>query len=156
MFITKLVCNFLQNLFLKQIFFQENVFFHFFLDQVSLEEVDRLANLPNSVVISCYMKLNLEYLVEALWGHLNMVRIYTKKPGCPPDFSDPIILRNGANVKHVCHTIHRTLPDVFKYALVWVNTKKLFLYQKTQINSISIFHFVSFIFFFFSGDEHEI
>ena len=66
------------------------------------------------------MKLNLEYLVEALWGHLNMVRIYTKKPGCPPDFSDPIILRNGANVKHVCHTIHRTLPDVFKYALVWV------------------------------------
>ena len=82
------------------------------------------------------MKLNLEYLVEALWGHLNMVRIYTKKPGCPPDFSDPIILRNGANVKHVCHTIHRTLPDVFKYALVWVNTKKLFLYQKTQINRI--------------------
>ena len=73
------------------------------------------------------MKLNLEYLVEALWGHLNMVRIYTKKPGCPPDFSDPIILRNGANVKHVCHTIHRTLPDVFKYALVWVNTKKLFI-----------------------------
>ena len=93
------------------------------------------------------MKLNLEYLVEALWGHLNMVRIYTKKPGCPPDFSDPIILRNGANVKHVCHTIHRTLPDVFKYALVWVNTKKLFLYQKTQINSISI----SFCLFYFRG-----
>ena len=94
------------------------------------------------------MKLNLEYLVEALWGHLNMVRIYTKKPGCPPDFSDPIILRNGANVKHVCHTIHRTLPDVFKYALVWVNTKKLFLYRKTQINSISI----SFcLFYFFQG-----
>jgi len=94
------------------------------IDQVSLEEVDRLANLPNSVVISCYMKLNLEYLVEALWGHLNMVRIYTKKPGCPPDFSDPIILRNGANVKHVCHTIHRTLPDVFKYALVWGTSTK--------------------------------
>lgn len=94
------------------------------IDQVSLEEVDRLANLPNSVVISCYMKLNLEYLVEALWTHLNMVRIYTKKPGCPPDFSDPIILRNGANVKHVCHTIHRTLPDVFKYALVWGTSTK--------------------------------
>ena len=29
------------------------------IDQVSLEEVDRLANLPYSVVISCYMKLNL-------------------------------------------------------------------------------------------------
>ena len=91
------------------------------------------------------MKLNLEYLVEALWGHLNMVRIYTKKPGCPPDFSDPIILRNGANVKHVCHTIHRTLPDVFKYALVWVNTKKT-IYIK-RLKSIFLFHFAFFIFF---------
>ena len=90
------------------------------IDQVSLEEVDRLANLPHSVVISCYMKLNLDYLTDALWEHLNMVRVYTKKPACPPDFGDPIILRNGATVKHVCHTIHRTLPDVFKYALVWV------------------------------------
>jgi len=94
------------------------------IDQVSLEEVDRLANLPHSVVISCYMKLNLEYLVDALWEHLNMVRIYTKKPGCPPDFGDPIILRSGANVKHVCHTIHRTLPDVFKYALLWGTSTK--------------------------------
>ena len=33
------------------------------IDQVSLEEVDRLANLPNSVVISCYMKLNLGKLI---------------------------------------------------------------------------------------------
>ena len=82
--------------------------------------VDRLANLPHSVVISCYMKLNLDYLLDALWEHLNMVRVYTKKPGCKPDFEEPVILRSGANVKHVCHTIHRTLPNVFKYALVWV------------------------------------
>ena len=109
--------------------------------------MDRLANLPNSVVISCYMKLNLEYLVEALWGHLNMVRIYTKKPGCPPDFSDPIILRNGANVKHVCHTIHRTLPDVFKYALVWVNTKKLFISK----DSNQYFYFILPFLIFFRG-----
>ena len=94
------------------------------IDQVSLEEVDRLANLPNSVVISCYMKLNLDYLLDALWEHLNMLRIYTKKPGCPPDFEDPVILRSGTTVKHVCHTIHRTLPDVFKYALVWGTSTK--------------------------------
>ena len=33
---------------------------------ISLEEVDRLARGPHNVVISCYMKLNLEYLVEVL------------------------------------------------------------------------------------------
>jgi len=94
------------------------------IDQVSLEEVDRLANLPYSVVISCYMKLNLDYLCDALWEHLNMVRIYTKKPGCPPDFEDPIILKRGSDVKKVCFTLHRDLPDQFKYALVWGTSTK--------------------------------
>ena len=50
-----------------------------------------------------------------------MVRIYTKKPGCPPDFEDPIILKRGSDVKKVCFTLHRDLPDQFKYALVWVS-----------------------------------
>ena len=117
------------------------------IDQVSLEEVDRLANLPNSVVISCYMKLNLDYLLDALWEHLNMARIYTKKPGCPPDFEDPVILRSGANVKHVCHTIHRTLPDVFKYALVWVRLSICFLI---------IFNAESNGDHFISGDKYQV
>ena len=71
---------------------------------------------------SCEMKLNLDYLKDELWEHLNLIRVYTKKPGSPPDFDDSIILRNGVTVKHVCHAIHRTLPAVFKYALVWVST----------------------------------
>lgn len=94
------------------------------VDQVSLEEVDRLARLPHSVVISCELKLNLQFLLDRLWEHLNMIRIYTKKPGCPPDFDDPIILRNGASVKYVCHRIHRTLPQFFKYGLVWGTSTK--------------------------------
>ena len=52
------------------------------------------------------------------------IRVYTKKPGETPDFEDGIILRNGVTVKHVCHAIHRTLPAVFKFALVWVSWKR--------------------------------
>ena len=52
------------------------------------------------------------------------IRVYTKKPGETPDFEDGIILRNGVTVKHVCHAIHRTLPAVFKFALVWVSWKQ--------------------------------
>ncbi|KAG7253934.1 hypothetical protein CRUP_031770 [Coryphaenoides rupestris] len=57
------------------------------VDQISIEEVDRLAHVPNSVVIRY--------------------------------FGDAIIMRRGASVEHVCHRIHRTLANQFKYALVW-------------------------------------
>ena len=71
------------------------------------------------------MKLNLDYLVDCLWEHLDLIRVYTKKPGHPPDFDDAIILRNGVTVKHVCHSIHRTLPENFKYGLCWVTKNTL-------------------------------
>ncbi|XP_008564443.1 PREDICTED: developmentally-regulated GTP-binding protein 2 isoform X1 [Galeopterus variegatus] len=91
------------------------------IDQISMEEVDRLARKPNSVVISCGMKLNLDYLLEMLWEYLALTCIYTKKRGQRPDFTDAIILRKGASVEHVCHRIHRSLASQFKYALVWVS-----------------------------------
>lgn len=70
---------------------------------------------------SCNMKLNLDFLLETLWEYLSLIRVYTKKPGQPPDFEDGLILRKGVTVEHVCHAIHRTLAQQFKYALVWVS-----------------------------------
>jgi len=94
------------------------------IDQISLEEVDRLARGEHNVVISCNMKLNLDYLVEVLWEELKLIRIYTKKPGHPPDFEDGIIFRSGITVKNVCDGIHRTLAADFKYALAWGRSTK--------------------------------
>ncbi|XP_057572222.1 developmentally-regulated GTP-binding protein 2 isoform X5 [Hippopotamus amphibius kiboko] len=71
------------------------------IDQISMEEVDRLARKPDSVVISCGMRLNLDYLLEMLWEYLALTCIYTKKRGQRPDFTDAIILRKGASVEHV-------------------------------------------------------
>lgn len=89
------------------------------IDQVSIEEVDRIARMKSCVVVSCNMKLNLDYLLDRVWECLAMLRIYTKKPGRAPDFSDPIILRGGATAEHVCHAIHRSIAAVYKYGLVW-------------------------------------
>jgi len=94
------------------------------IDCISLEEVDRLARVEHTVVISCHEKLNLDYLLDVIWEHLALRRIYTKRRGEPPDFSDAIIMRRGATVEHVCHRIHRTLVDQFKYALVWGSSTK--------------------------------
>ena len=80
------------------------------------------------------MKLNLDYLVDCLWAHLDLIRVFTKKPGNRPDFSDAIILRNGVTVKHVCHAIHRSLPEVFKYALVWVSEPEFYQEQARGIS----------------------
>lgn len=66
------------------------------------------------------MKLNLDYLLDTLWDYLALIRVYTKKPGQSPEFDDGLILRKGVTVEHVCHGIHRTLAEAFKYALVWV------------------------------------
>jgi len=94
------------------------------IDQVSIEEVDRLARQKDSVVVSCNMKLNLDYLLERVWGSLALVRVYTKKRGERPDFDGGLILRSGCTVEHVCHAIHRTLVANFKYALIWGRSVK--------------------------------
>lgn len=55
------------------------------IDQISMEEVDRLAREPHSVVISCEMQLNLDHLLERLWDYLALIRVYTKKRGARPE-----------------------------------------------------------------------
>ncbi|XP_070938552.1 developmentally-regulated GTP-binding protein 2 isoform X1 [Macaca nemestrina] len=91
------------------------------IDQISMEEVDRLARKPNSVVISCGMKLNLDYLLEMLWEYLALTCIYTKKRGQRPDFTDAIILRKGASVEHVTRISHLSIcvKEVFLQAWCW-------------------------------------
>lgn len=103
-----------------------------------MEEVNDLARRPNSVVISCNMKLNFDMLLEKMWDMLDLVRVYTKKPKMNPDFSDPIVLtndRNGCMVKSVCEQIHRDLPKEFKFAKVWGRSAK-FVPQKVGLSHI--------------------
>ncbi|CAN7977875.1 unnamed protein product, partial [Ixodes persulcatus] len=77
------------------------------IDQVSIEEVDRLARQEHSVVVSCNMKLNLDYFLERLWDYLALIRVYTKKRGSPPDFDGGLILRRNSTVEHVVSVARR-------------------------------------------------
>ncbi|SCU97239.1 LAMI_0F09340g1_1 [Lachancea mirantina] len=94
------------------------------IDSVSLEEVDKLAREPNTVVMSCEMDLGLDDLVEEIWYQLNLSRVFTKKRGVRPDFSDPLVVRNNSTVGDLCHSVHRDFKDKFKYALVWGSSAK--------------------------------
>ncbi|ODV91697.1 hypothetical protein CANCADRAFT_273 [Tortispora caseinolytica NRRL Y-17796] len=89
------------------------------IDAVSLEEVDRLARLPDTVVMSCHLELGLDVLIERIWDDLKLLRIYTKRKGEPPSFDDALVVRSNSTIENVCDRIHRSIKDQFKYALVW-------------------------------------
>lgn len=97
------------------------------IDSITIEEVNDLARQDDSVVISCNMRLNLEYLVERIWQKLGLVRIFTKKPGNKPDFNEPLILterRDGHNIEAACMQIHREFVADFRCAFVWGKSTK--------------------------------
>jgi ribosome-interacting GTPase 1 len=57
---------------------------------------------------SCSWDLNLDFLVDRFyflnfkirsWEELNLLRVYTKKKGVGPNFSEPMICRSGSTVE---------------------------------------------------------
>merc|ERR1719456_1474484 len=94
------------------------------IDMLSIPQVDDLARQPYSVVISVHKKLNLEGLVERIWQELDLRRIYTKKKGMFPDFTDPMVItpqrgNKTCTVENAVGMLHKSLLEEFKSALVW-------------------------------------
>merc|ERR1719188_906795 len=99
------------------------------IDMLSIDLVDALARQPYSVVISVYKKLNMDGLLERIWQELELVRVYTKKKGCFPDFKDPLVLtpqrgNKTMTVENAVMLLHKSLLDDFKHALVWGSSVK--------------------------------
>jgi uncharacterized protein len=92
------------------------------IDTLSIEEVDEIARLPDSVVISVHMQLNLETLLQRMWDYMGLIRIYTKRRGQVPDLEIPVVLsqsRHGYTIEGVCNSISREFLPIFNFALVW-------------------------------------
>lgn len=89
------------------------------IDSVSIDFLDKLAREPNTAVMSCELDLGIQDVVERCWTELRLLRLYTKRKGVEPDFNEALIVRSGSTIEDVCDTIHRTLKESFKYALVW-------------------------------------
>jgi small GTP-binding protein len=95
------------------------------IDSFSIQELDLLNRVPNAVPISSEQEWNLDDLLEVMWDRLNLVRVYTKPKGKLPDFSEPIVLRNGrSSVEDFCNSIHKSLVDDFKNAVVFGTSVK--------------------------------
>lgn len=74
---------------------------------VSIEELDLLYRIPNSVPISARMWLNIDELIEVMWEKLDMIRVYTRPRGKLPDYSSPVVLpKSKASIEGFCDSIH--------------------------------------------------
>ncbi len=58
-------------------------------------------------------------LKQKIFAMVGIVRVYSKPPGKPPDFSRPFILKRGATVRDLAEHIHHDLLKNLKGARVW-------------------------------------
>ena len=85
------------------------------IDAISIEELDLLYKIPNSVPISSKEWLNVDELIEAMWQALDLVRVYTKPRGLSPDYNAPVVLkRNTCSAEDFCNSIHKEIAKQLK------------------------------------------
>lgn len=78
------------------------------IDEITIEELEVVCKLPNSVPVCAKYDWNLDELLKNTWTGLDMIRIYTKPKGEIPDFKEPVILRRkNRTIVDFCKTIHR-------------------------------------------------
>ena len=107
------------------------------IDAISIEELDLLYKIPNSVPISSREWLNIDELIDVMWKKLDLVRVYTKPRGAPPDYSSPVVLRRGkSTVEDFCNAIHKEIAKQMKYAIVWGSSAKHARGQKVGLEHV--------------------
>jgi hypothetical protein len=65
----------------------------------------------------------LEQLRETVYNALDVVRVYTKRPGGKADLAEPSVVRRGSMVGDVAQTVHKDFARNLKYAQVWGSGK---------------------------------
>jgi ribosome-interacting GTPase 1 len=67
---------------------------------------------------------NLQWLKAELFRLLDVVRVYTKRPGKALEKdSAPFVLKRGSTVLDAARAVHKDLADSFKYARIWGDTR---------------------------------
>lgn len=81
---------------------------------------EELADLVFPVmVVSAETGYGLDQIGPWLFEHLEVVRVYTKVPGEPPDMTAPFTVRSGDTVEDVARLIHRDFAESMDFARLW-------------------------------------
>ncbi len=102
-------------------------------------------NLPLKTISgSSFEEKDLDELKRVLFKELGIIRVYTKEPGKPPDFKDPLILKEGSTVYDAAERLHKEIARKLKYARLWGSSKfdgqRVFKNQVLKDKDIVEFH----------------
>ncbi|KAK1926345.1 P-loop containing nucleoside triphosphate hydrolase protein [Papiliotrema laurentii] len=107
------------------------------IDAISIQELDLLYKIPNSVPISSKLMLNIDELMDVMWEKLDLVRIYTKPRGQVPDYTAPVVLRRSkCTVEDFCNAIHKEIVKQFRSAMIWGTSAKHARGQKVGLDHV--------------------
>jgi len=70
-------------------------------------------------VISAEHGTGLEELRDAIYQFLNVIRVYTKQPGKPPDLTSPFTVPAGSTLVEMAAQVHRDFAENLKSARIW-------------------------------------
>ncbi|MEO0093790.1 MAG: GTPase [candidate division WOR-3 bacterium] len=87
--------------------------------ETQLKSVQELLSDFNILPISVKRFINLEQLKRMLFQGLDIIRVYTKKPGEPPDLKEPVILKAGSSVIDAAYHLHKDFAKTLNYARLW-------------------------------------
>jgi ribosome-interacting GTPase 1 len=78
--------------------------------------VDLYGNRYRCVAVSALTGEGLDRFARAVFDAMEIVRVYTKVPGKPPELTAPYILRRGSTVEDAARHVHKDFGEHLKYA----------------------------------------
>ena len=69
--------------------------------------------------VSAELGTGLEELRNAIYHFLNVIRVYTKQPGKPPDLTSPYTCPAGSTLHELAALVHRDFVEGLKSARIW-------------------------------------
>jgi ribosome-interacting GTPase 1 len=69
--------------------------------------------------LSAEVGTGLEELRFELYRFLNVIRVYTKRPGKPADMSSPFTCAEGSTLVELASLVHRDFAESLKSARLW-------------------------------------
>lgn len=85
-----------------------------------LEALNELAGIDYpALAVSAVSGEGLDGIGSFLARKLEILRVYTKIPGQPPDMTRPFTVRRGQTVADVARLVHRDMAESVRYARVW-------------------------------------
>jgi hypothetical protein len=69
--------------------------------------------------VSLEQGTGIEELRTAVYRFLNMIRVYTKKPGKPANMESPFTCPEGSTLQEMAVLVHRDFAEKLKSARIW-------------------------------------